>query len=60
MLGLLKLLNPYHWYIALARLGARLLLILAGVAIAAFIVFSAGSVGIGGIGMDMLRSLFGV
>jgi len=60
--GPLKLLNPAFWYLALAKLGARLLLVLAGVAVFAFIAIQSGSidVGIAGIVEEMLRSLLGI
>jgi len=62
MVGLLKVLNPAYWYLLAAKLGARLLLVLAGVAVFAVIAIQSGGIDVGifGIVEEMLRSLFGL
>jgi len=62
MAGLLKMLNPAYWYILAAKLGARLLLVLAGVAVFGIIAVSTGSIdiGIAGTVEGLLRSLLGL
>jgi len=61
-MGLIKLLSPAYWYILAAKLGARLLLILAGIAVVAFLALQSGSVSVGVSSTveSMVRSFFGV
>lgn len=57
---LLKLTNPAYWYLLAAKLGARLLLMLTGAVIVAFIALDAGAVSMPSLGAsDMLKAFFG-
>ena len=59
-MSVVKMLSPAYWYLLAAKLGARVLLILGGIALMVGMAAATGAIDIGGIVQEMLRSLIGV